>query len=429
MQLKPHEDLEHIPHIAPPPHKRSHAGFLILLFVAGLALAAAVVYELGKRKTETQTLASNVVETASGPPVVNVGLVRRAPAQSEMEFPCQTQAMVETPVYARADGYITKRPHDIGDRVKKGDLLFEIETPELDQQIEQAKAALAQSKAALQQYEANLAASQSSLKLAEVTAKRWKTLADKGVFARQDLDEKMAALELGQANVKSAEENVHAAEGTVAAADANLKRLQDLKSFDRLTAPFDGMVTYRNTQADVGTLVTSGNTASSRELMRIAQLGDLRVYVSIAQTYAPLIHAGLPAEVVVDELPGRVVHTKVDSITHSVDASSRTMLALLFVKNEHETLLPGMYAKVRFSLPHAVNALMLPADALMLPKEGPEAAVVDENHKVHIQRVTLGRDYGAQVEILSGLNEGDMVVLSPNDSVREGVTVEPKQPK
>jgi RND family efflux transporter MFP subunit len=337
--------------------------------------------------------------------------------------------MVETPVYARADGYITKRPHDIGDRVKKGDLLFEIETPELDQQIEQAKAALAQSKAALQQYEANLAASQSSLKLAEVTAKRWKTLADKGVFARQDLDEKMAALELGQANVKSAEENVHAAEGTVAAADANLKRLQDLKSFDRLTAPFDGMVTYRNTQADVGTLVTSGNTASSRELMRIAQLGDLRVYVSIAQTYAPLIHAGLPAEVVVDELPGRVVHTKVDSITHSVDASSRTMLALLFVKNEHETLLPGMYAKVRFSLPHAVNALMLPADALMLPKEGPEAAVVDENHKVHIQRVTLGRDYGAQVEILSGLNEGDMVVLSPNDSVREGVTVEPKQPK
>lgn len=416
-------------HIAPPPHKRSHAGFLLLLFLVILALGAAVFYEFTARRSETRALASSVIQTARSAPVVNVGRVHRAPAQSGIEFPCQTEAMLETPVYARADGYVKQRPKDIGDRVKKGDLLYEIETPELDQQIEQAKASLAQSQAALQQYEAALAASQSNLKLADVTARRWKNLTDKGVFARQDLDEKVAALELAQANVKSAQENVRAATSTVAASDANLKRLQEMKSFDRLLAPFDGVVTFRNTQADIGTLITSGNTASSRELMRVAQIDTLRIYVSIAQTYAPLIHAGLPAELVVDELPGRVFRTTVDSVTHSVDAASRTMLALLFIKNDKEALLPGMYAKVRFELPHAVDALMLPSDALMIPKEGPQAAVVGEDHKVHFRPITIGRDFGAEVEVLSGLSEGDLVVLSPTDAVREGVTVEPQQSK
>ncbi len=427
MQTRPRLDTDLADPIAPPPRKRSHAGFLILLFVVFAALAAAVFFELAKRKTQGQALASTITETAQSAPVVNVGRVHRAPSQSTIEFPCQTEALVETPVYARADGYVKQRPHDIGDRVKKGDLLFEIETPELDQQIEQANATLAQSKASLQQDQANLAAAESNLKLADVTAKRWKNLTDRGVFARQDLDEKVAALELAQANVRSAQENVNAAQSAIAANDANLKRLRDLKSFDRLEAPFGGVITFRNTQADIGTLITAGNTSSSRELMRIAQIDTLRVYVSIAQTYAPLIHGGLPAELVVDELPDRVFRTKVDSIAHSVDATSRTMLALLFVKNEDEKLLPGMYAKARFSLPHAVNALMLPADALLLPKEGPQAAVVGPDGRVHFRRITLGRDYGSEIEVLSGLSDGDQVALSPTDAVREGVTVEAKQ--
>jgi RND family efflux transporter MFP subunit len=407
---------EHDRAIAPPPHKKSHAGFLVLLFIVGAALAAAVVYELWIRKTQDKTLASTLNESVARAPVVNVGQVHPAPAQSTIEFPCQTVAMVETPVYARADGYIKARPVDIGDRVKKGDLLFEIETPELDQQIEQAQATLAQSRAALMQYRASLGAAQSNLKLAEVTAKRWKNLTDKGVFARQDLDEKTAALELAQANVKSAEENIRAAESTVTATESNLKRLRELKVFDRLVAPFDGVITFRSVQSDLGTLITAGNTSSSRELMRIPQ------------TYAGLIHDGLPAQLVVDELPGRAFRTTVGGITHSVETNSRTMLAVLLVKNDQEALLPGMYAKARFDLPHAVNALMLPADGLMLPKEGPQAAVVGADHKVHFKKVTLGRDYGAEIEVLSGLSDGDMVVLSPTDAVREGVTVEPKQP-
>jgi RND family efflux transporter MFP subunit len=419
---------EHEHAIAPPPHKKSHAGFLVLLLVVGVVLAAAVVYELGIRKTEDKTLASTLTESATHAPVVNVGTVHIAPAQQTIEFPCQTVAMVETPVYARADGYIKARPVDIGNRVKKGDLLFEIETPELDQQIEQAQATLAQSKAALMQYRASLGAAQSNLKLAEVTARRWKNLTDKGVFARQDLDEKTAALELAQANVRSAEENIRAAESSVSASDANVKRLGEMKVFDRLVAPFDGVITFRAMQSDIGTLITAGNTSSSRELMRVAQINVLRVFVSIPQTYAGLIHDGLTANLVVDERPGHLFRTRVEGITHSVETDSRTMLAVLLVKNDDELLLPGMYARARFDLPHAVNALMLPADGLILPKEGPEAAVVDANHKVHFKKITLGRDYGAEIEVLSGLSEGDLVVLSPTDAVREGVTVEPKQP-
>jgi RND family efflux transporter MFP subunit len=313
--------------------------------------------------------------------------------------------------------------------VKKDQLLLELETPELDQQIYQARATLAQSKAALSQLQAGLLAAQSSLKLAEVTARRWKNLADKGVYAKQDLDEKVAALELGQANVTSAEENIHAAQATIVASEANLHRLENLKSFDRIEAPFDGVITYRSQQLDVGTLVTAGNTSSSREMLRVAQIDRLRVYIPIPQTYAGMIHDGLPTDVVVDEVPGQVFHTKVDAVTHSVDSDSRTMLAMLILNNPKEILLPGMYARARFMLPHAVNVLMLPADALILPKEGPEVAVVGDDHKVHFRKVTIGRDYGAEVEIDSGLTEGEMVVLNPTDAVREGVTVEPKERK
>jgi len=409
-----------------PPQKKSHAAFLILLLLVGVGLAGAIAYELGQRKTQDKALAATVEDGAHAP-TVNVGHTRLAPSQATIELPCQTVAMVETPIYARADGYIMKRPVDIGNRVKKGQMLFEIESPELDQQIEQAKATLAQSKASLQQLRATLVAAQSNRKLAEVTAQRWQKLADQGVFAKQDYDEKAAALELAQANVKSAEENIRAAESTIASNEANLKRLTEVKAFDKLVAPFDGVITFRSANSDLGTLISAGNTSSSRELMRVAQIDVLRVFVSVPQSYAPLIHEGLEAELRVDELPGRVFPTKVGGITHSVESNSRTMLAVLLVQNQKEELLPVMYAKAKFKLPHAVKVVILPADALTLPAEGPRVAVVGEDRRVHFHPVTLGRDYCAEVEILSGLAEGDTVILNPTDAVREGVLVEPKE--
>jgi RND family efflux transporter MFP subunit len=430
MATEPRIETEvHSHHLAPAPRKKSHWGFFILLLVLGVVLAAGIFYELTQRKTKDQALVSTLTDREGRAPVVNVGRVHSAPLRNALELPGQTMAMAETPIYARADGYLKRRTVDIGDRVKKDQLLLELETPELDQQIYQARATLAQSKAALSQLQAGLLAAQSSLKLAEVTARRWKNLSDKGVYAKQDLDEKVAALELGQANVTSAEENIHAAQATIVASEANLHRLENLKSFDRIEAPFDGVITYRSQQLDVGTLVTAGNTSSSREMLRVAQIDRLRVYIPIPQTYAGMIHDGLPTDVVVDEVPGQVFHTKVDAVTHSVDSDSRTMLAMLILNNPKEILLPGMYARARFMLPHAVNVLMLPADALILPKEGPEVAVVGDDHKVHFRKVTIGRDYGAEVEIDSGLTEGEMVVLNPTDAVREGVTVEPKERK
>jgi RND family efflux transporter MFP subunit len=419
----------HSHHLAPAPHKKSHWGFFILLLILGVGLGAAIFYELGQRRTKDQALVSSAADSEGRAPVVNVGRVHSAPLRSALELPGQTMAMAETPLYARADGYLKRRTVDIGDRVKKDQLLIELETPELDQQIDQARATLAQSKAALQQLQASLLAAQSSLKLADVTARRWKNLTEKGVYAKQDLDEKVAALELGQANVKSAEENINAAQATIGANEANLRRLQNLKSFDRIEAPFDGVITFRNQQLDIGTLVTAGNTSSSREMIRVAQIDKLRVYIPIPQTYAGMIHAGVPVDLAVDEVPGKLFHTKVDAVTHSVDSDSRTMLAMLILNNNEEVLLPGMYARARFMLPHAVNILMLPADALILPKEGPQVAIVGDDHKVHFQKVTIGRDYGAEVEIDSGLTEGQMVVLSPTDAVREGVQVDPKERK
>ncbi len=410
------------------PPRKSHFGFLALLFVLGIALALGIVYELKQRRTQDQTLAAGVTEDSARTPVVNVGRVRMAPAKSTVELPSQTVALVETPIYARADGYIKQRPVDIGYRVKKGDLLVEIETPDLEQQIEQARATVAQSRASLQQLRASLVAAQSNLKLAKTTAARWQTLTDQGVFAKQDLDEKLAAAELGEANVQSAQENVKAAESTIQANEFNLKRLQDVKSYDRMVAPFDGIVTARAADSDVGTLVSAGSTTSSREIMRVAQIDTLRVFVNIPQAYAPMIRSGLAAQLLVDDVPGRVFPTSVQNTTHSVDSNSRTMLAVLLVDNKNETLLPGMYSKVRFQLPHAVNVMMLPADALMLPSGGPRVAVVGEDHKVHIVPVTLGRDYGPEIEIDSGLSVGDMVILSPNDAIREGVTVETREP-
>jgi len=427
--MKSQIDPEIEPRHAAPPHKKSHAGFLVLLLIVVAALAASVLYELKQRSNQDKTLATAVTEDAGRPPVVNVGRVRTAPSQATIELPCQTVALAETPIYARADGYIVRRGADMGARVKKGQMLFELDTPELDQQIVQAKATLAQSQAARQQFQAALLAAQSNLKLAEVTQRRWKNLTDKGVFAKQDLDEKTAALELGQANVKSAEENVRAAESTVAANEANLNRLQQLKSFDRLAAPFDGVVTYRSLQSDNGMLMTAGNTAPASELMRVAQIDVLRVFVNVPQGYAPMIRDGLPVDLTVDELPSRVFHTTVHNVTHSVDPSSRTMLAVLLIQNQKQELLPGMYAKARFKLPHAVPVLMLPADALLLPKEGPQVAVVGDDHRVHFKSVTIGRDYGAEVEIESGLSDGELVILNPTDSVREGVLVEPKERK
>lgn len=411
-----------------PVRNKSHAGLLVLLFILGVALAGSIAYELSQRKTQEQALAAATDTATAGVPEVQVARVRAASSEATVEIPGQTMALVETPIYARVDGYIKQRTVEIGDRVKKGQLLMELDTPDLDQMIVQARAALAQSQAALAQLQATVQSVQSNLKLSTVTSERYHTLAVQGVMSKQDDDTARAALETGQANVHAAEESVRAQQATIASNQANLNRLLEQKKFARMDAPFDGVITYRNLQfSDVGTLVSSGSASSNQEILRVSQLQPLRIVVNVPQSYAPEIRVNQSADLAIDEFPGRVFPARVMSTSASVDPSTRTMLTILMVDNSGGELLPGMYAKVRFRLPHTVNVLRLPAEALLFRTEGPAAAVVGSDHKVHLHKLILGRDYGPEVEVNSGLTAGDMVVLNPTDAIHEDALVQPKE--
>jgi RND family efflux transporter MFP subunit len=409
--------------------KTSHRGFLILVVVLVVVVLGSVLFGYMQRQTHDRALAATASEDAGRPLVVNVGRVRSSAAKASIELPGETVALIETPMYARVDGYLKQRNVDIGDRVKKGQLLAEIETPELDQQVAQAQSTLAQSRSTLQQLTAALAVSKSNMNLAKLTADRYKKLVEDGSVAKQDADEKFAQLDVAVANVRQAEENLHAAEGTIGANSAALQRLEQMKSFNRLLAPFDGIITGRSVQSDPGTLVTAGNTTQSRDILRVAQIEKLRIFVNVPQTYAPMIHPGQTGDLIIDEFPGQTFPAKVSRTTNSVDATSRTLLAVLVVDNPTGKLLPGMYAKVRFSLPHEVKVMMLPADALVLKTSGPSAAVVGPDRKIHFHALVLGRDYGAQIEVNSGVEENDAVVLNPTDSIRENVVVDPREQK
>jgi RND family efflux transporter MFP subunit len=311
---------------------------------------------------------------------------------------------------------------DIGDRVKKGQLMAELETPELDQQISQAHATLAQATSTIQELQADLKLARANLSLAQVTRGRWLKLLAKGAVSRQDSDEKQADFEVKQAQTQKAEATLATAQDTIHASEANLRRLEELKGFARVTAPFDGVVTARN--VDVGTLINAGNGGSAREMFRVAQIQPLRVFVNVPQTYVEQVRSGQVAELRVQEKPGQVFPARVTNISESLDANSRAMLVILETPNPGDVLFPGMYAQVRFISPRTRRALRIPGDAIVLGKTGARVAVVGADRVVHFHSVTLGQDLGSEIEVTSGIGEGDLVVSNPGDAVQEGVAVE-----
>jgi RND family efflux transporter MFP subunit len=332
---------------SPLPHKKSHRKFIALLVVLGVVLAVSVGFGVLRRQTHDQALAASADDESARAPVVNVGRVRQSGAKSTIELPGDLVARVETPMYARVDGYLKERPVDIGDHVKKGDLLVEIDTPDLDAQIAQSQATLAQSKATLQQLNAALLVAKSNARLAATTAERYRILLEQQSVAKQDYDNQAAAAEVAQANIQQAEENIHAAEATINANAANVRRMQELKVYTKLLAPFDGIVTYRSPQSDPGTLISAGNTTQSRELIKISQIDTIRIFVNVPQSYSTLIHAGQTADLIVDEYPGRTFAATVRGTTNAVDPASRSLLAVLLVNNPKGELLPGMYSRYR----------------------------------------------------------------------------------
>jgi RND family efflux transporter MFP subunit len=384
----------------------------------------AIALGLRPRLAREKALAAASEAVQDNLPVVHVAPVRQSPAKTELELPGDLTANVESPIFARADGYMRRRLVDIGDHVRTGQLLAELETPELDQQLSQAQASLAQAQASFVQIQANLAQARANLKLAQVTWDRWKRLADRGVYSRQDADEKQSAFEARKADVDAAVATVEATRKLVDASAANVHRLEELKAFARVVAPFDGVVTSRNMNMDPGTLINSGNGGSTREMFRIAQVETMRIFVNVPQAYAPLVHDGLRAELRVQELPGQIFSAFVKRTAHSVDAGARTMLAILETPNPRASLLPGMYAQVKFSFPGDKTGFLVPGDALLLGREGPRVAVVTPDHTVHMRHIHIAHDYGADLDIDSGVAAGELVVLNPTDQVRDNVRVE-----
>jgi RND family efflux transporter MFP subunit len=380
---------------------------LVVAFFAGYI-------PLQKRNAVINNLAQEQEQALPRVEVIQVG---RSSRKSELVLPGNIQAVTEAPILARAEGYIKRRMVDIGDRVKAGQPIAEIEAPELDQQLLQAKASLQQTQAALEQALANQQQGKANQELARVTADRWKNLAAKGVVSRQENDQYQAQFQAQTANLQALEKAVSAARSNIAAAEANVARLDEVQSYRVVKAPFDGVVTLRN--VDVGALVNAGSTL----LYRIAQTGTLRIYVNVPQTNASSMRPGQAAQLSVSNLPGRRFTGTIARTANALDPTSRTMLVEVQVPNNDGALLPGMYAQVDLSSARAEAPLLIPGDALIVRADGTQVAVVRADQTVHLQKIEIGRDYGDRLEVTGGLQQDDTIIVNPGDAVREGVKV------
>lgn len=392
--------------------------WLLALILVVLVVAGFLKGYVPHQRNEA-TLVAEADSAAKELPIVTVVGVERSAATGTLVLPGNIEAVTEAPVLARASGYIKKRYVDIGDRVKAGQLLAEIEAPELDQQVNQARATLDQTRAALEQANANLNQGKAQEQLAKVTADRWKNLQAKGVVSRQENDTYQSQSVAAQANVSALEKAVAAAQSNIVAAQANLSRLTELQGFTSVRAPFAGVITVRN--VDVGALVSEANTL----LFRIAQTDRLRTYVNVPQSDADSVHVGQIAHLAIQDLAGHPFSGTVTRTANSLDPATRTLLTEVQVVNSGGLLLPGMYAQVDLTTPRRHPSLLIPGDTLVVRSNGPQVGVVGADHIVHFQRLQLGRDYGDKIEVLSGLEAGQQVVVNPGDTVQEGAKVNP----
>jgi RND family efflux transporter MFP subunit len=383
--------------------------FLLVAFLAGYL-------PLQQREA---TLRAEADAQQRGLPRLVVMRVERGPVQNEIKLPGTMQALTEAPILARTDGYLKRRLVDIGDRVRASQVLAEIDAPEVDQQIHQAEAAIEQAEAAAEQAQANLEQGRANRELARVTAERIQQLTERGISPQQDGDQSRAQLAAQDANVQALEKAILAQRSNLAAAKANLARLQELQGYRLVKAPFDGVITLRN--VDVGALVSTGNTL----LYRIAQIGTLRTYVNVPQAYVTAVRVGQPAALTVSHFPGRSFRGTVARTANALDPATRTMLVEIDVPNADGTLFPGTYAEVDLSGSRTNPPLVVPAAAILFRTDGAQVAVVQSDHTVHLQKISVGRDYGDRVEILQGVEEGATIVAAPGDSARDGAKIDP----
>ena len=375
--------------------RKKGSGFYTILFLVVIALVVLGGITLFQRRVQYQALAKET-ETLAIPTVAVIHAATES-AQEDLVLPGTMQAYVESPIYARTNGYLKKWYHDIGSRVRSGELLVDIDTPEVDQQLSQARA--------------DLNTSQANANLSKITAARYQELIKTDGVSKQEVDNAVGDLEAKIATMKSAE--------------ANVRRLEELESFKHIYAPFSGVVTRRN--VDTGTLINAGNGGSSQQLFFLSQTDPIRVYLSVPETYAPSIRAGLGAFLELTQFPGQKFEGKVVRTAESIDTGTRTLLTEVDVPNHNSALLPGGYAQVHLQVQVTGARLMVPVNALLFRSEGLRAVVVDTNNKTHLRPLTVGRDYGTTLEVLQGLDARDWIVLNPADSLEEGQEVRVKQ--
>lgn len=413
-----HRDVSHGGHGAKG-GRPSRTTLWVLGTIAVLILVGAFFAGYLPQASRQTALAKEAKEDTAALPPVNVIEVAQASGKSQLVLPGNIQAVTEAPVLARASGYIKTRLGDIGDRVKEGQLLAEIEAPELGQQVLQGKASVDQARASLEQATANLQQGKTNTEMARLTYERWNALVQKGAVSRQDADTYKSQYEASSESVQSLEKAVNVATSNITAAEANLGRLTEMQGYLKVRAPFAGVITLRN--VDTGALVADGTTL----LFRIAQTDRLRTYVNVPQADSTSIRVGQPAQLKIPDLPSKTFTGTVTRTANALDPATRTLLAEVQVANEGGLLLPGMYAEVNFTTPRMEPPLMIRADALVVRGDGPHVAVVGDDNVVHFQTVQVGRDYGDQLEILGGLKKGQHVVISPGDVVRENAKVRP----
>lgn len=367
----------------------------LILLVVALVLA---VWGVASRVYSRNQLGKETADQAV--PVVIVQKPTRSPPSEDLVLPGNVQAFVEAPIFARTSGYLKIWHTDIGDPVKRGQLMAEVDTPEVDQELRQARADLATAKA--------------NADLAHITDVRWK-----GLLANQAVSQQDADTRAGQAAASGAQ---------AASAQANVARLEELESFKRIVAPFDGVVTARNT--DIGALITAGQT-SGNALFRVADTQKLRIYIDVPEPYAPKTQPGIEVELRFNEHPGKDYPAKLVRTARALDPAVRTLRVELQVDNAKGELFPGAYAEAHFKIPGSVTSYRVPATALIFRSKGLQIAVVGDDNKAHLRSILQGRDFGTSVEVLAGISGEDQVIINPPDSLADGGIIKiapPPQP-
>jgi len=400
------------------------SGKLLLAVLGLIALFGSLLAAgLWPRREKAAAITKEAREEAAETPMVTVAKAAIAPPIREVLLPGTVSALLDTPVYARAEGYLRAVKADIGDVVKKGQVLVELDTPELDQQLRAAKARLDQLRASLAQSKAAELKSAADVKLATVTRDRVAKLVEQGVFSKQQGDDSAAQLEVREAELIAARATIQAAEQTVHAQEAEVQRIEELSAFKLVRAPFDGIITVRN--CATGNLVTPSAANGGRELYRMANYDVLRVFVAVPQANLLDVATGQAAEVLANEIGSRKFTGKVVRSASALDETTRTERTEVRVENRDHALLPGMYVQVRFLSPKPRTMVVIPGDTLLTPASGPQVAVVGEGNKVRFQKVEVGRDLGTQVEVINGLAGGESLIVNPSDAVRPGIRVRP----